>query len=306
MANKSIKGTAVTNRRPLSDAEWKIKRATILGHAHRSILSAAPPKSHTLGYGGDYEHPDSDSRQRAARRHFLVVINHRYSVVMESLWHHVFPDYRRVRKPADSHEYYFWEEQEIEATASICEIPSLHSWADRFFLNTRWVKQCAISTMARWVNWSSSTRFPGYEYDLPRALRHGWDSIGTAYFPPLTDDEARFNVPAQSGYQPDRESRQQACFRLRQEYEAHLTSHLDTIEGLMGERGWTKKKETRTADHFDWAADFQVGGLDYSEIARQRHVARKTVVDGVKSLLEDLLDLSPRPSAPGRRPKIPS
>lgn len=287
---------------PESEETLRAKIEEAKGLAYRRILAQRSPPSHVLGIG-DYEHPDSDTQQRAARRYFLDAAQRRRREIIATLASTVFPAYEGIAPSTGAEDLRSWEQEEAEADTNTGGLPALHQWAEDWCLSVPWVKQCALDTLADWRVRCRLYAAEGNVYGADSMVRHGWQHEAFGYWGPLTEEEERFSLPAMPGYHPDSESRQQAEFRIRRVFDAYLRAHLDGIEALMQAREWRKKPEKRTADHFLWTVEFQVCKLDYAEIGRQRHATRKAVSDAVHDIAA-LIELPLRKSPPGRRRKI--
>jgi hypothetical protein len=120
-----------------------------IGQRHAALDSDRIPQSRVLGFG-DYEHPDSDSRQRAGRRYFLEVVRDQRRDVLSSLIAHVLPAYANLAMSPDAFARLSWEEDEARADVRRGDLPPLHTWAENWRLDVPWVKKRALATLHMW------------------------------------------------------------------------------------------------------------------------------------------------------------
>jgi len=78
---------------------------------------------------------------------------------------------------------------------------------------------------------------------------------------------------------------------MRADFEARLTDYLDGKVARALEAGLIPTPETRTPEHFDWLAVYQVQGLNLSELAREVCRSRQAVTEAVRGAAE-LIDLT--------------
>jgi hypothetical protein len=131
---------------------------------------------------------------------------------------------------------------------------------------------------------------------------------------PVRHDETRVRFIGR-GWDPHAESRTSAHVRLVSAFQRAIKKYLDAQERKAQQGGAQKVPKKIQAEHFDWLALYQVGGLSYSEIARRcassrKNLAldRKTIKAGVfgagKLVAGDCWRQWRRPASKGGRPTL--
>jgi hypothetical protein len=218
-----------------------------------------------------------------ARLIFIRTLNTKAPQVAQALFDQVLPVYRKdypENKPSWRRSLNIKPDSET----------ALIDWMDRFYLNEKWMRDCALGTLRMWA-------------DNPKMKNR--ELIIDPY-------SAEWN-PEQfvTTWQPLEETITKAKERIEDELDRYLAH----IEKLAEKQGWKKNKQLRqkmTGDflhHFEWLVMYQVEGLSYPEIAEKymslnpdKPLTENTVNKGVVRV-SDEIGLKRRKGRPGRPSK---
>ncbi len=227
---------------------------------------------------GEYRDQAGELERWQARRIFLKAVRAKVPKVLETLACDVLPPYRDLRNRMHEDPTFFppwqrselrpvemWQQSEAEAEATNATFPPVHAWASQWNLNDPWLRLRALDTLAHWHDLSKDHQ---EAYPVARLPMLDWFHEPISLYVPLTDDDIRNRVELPC-YEPWQQYREDAENNIRAEFEKLLGEYLDRVERLMEEQGWTRTKEKRNWQHFEWLVWYQVEGLTYDAVARR-------------------------------------